>query len=117
MQRANLSTRAGDQPWHVRVAWGLASLAGFVLFWEVMALVIEHRDLPGPGAVFAAMMAWLDSGVRPDAHSVSTLCEAARPRYGAACLFDVSYDPERIQGATIPASRLVGGSPDAAPRP
>ena len=68
-------------------------------------------------AVFAAMMAWLDSGVRPDAHAVSTLCEAARPRYGAACLFDVSYDPERIQGATIPASRLVGGSPDAAPRP
>jgi len=62
MQRANLSTRAGDQPWQVRVAWGLASLAGFVLFWEVMALLIAHRHLPGPGAVFTAMMREFSNG-------------------------------------------------------
>ena len=79
----------------------------------------EHSALSPPEyvAVFEAMMAWLDSGIRPDAHAVSTLCEAARPRHGAACLFDVSYDPERIQGAAIPASQSVGGSPDVAPRP
>ncbi|MBX9861739.1 MAG: ABC transporter permease [Hyphomicrobium sp.] len=51
-----------DQPWQSRVAWGLGSLALFLVFWEVMALLIQHRHLPGPGLVFAAMMREFASG-------------------------------------------------------
>jgi len=55
----------------------------------------EHSALSAPEyvAVFDALMEWIDNGAKPDARSVATLCEAARPRYGAACLFDESYSP------------------------
>ncbi len=63
MQPFNLDSRAStDQPWHLRVAWGLGSLAGFLLFWELMALLIQHRHLPGPGQVFLAMQREFASG-------------------------------------------------------
>jgi NitT/TauT family transport system permease protein len=63
MQRANPIQRASsDQPWQTRVAWGLGSLAGFLLFWEVMALIIQHRHLPTPTVVFTAMMREAASG-------------------------------------------------------
>jgi NitT/TauT family transport system permease protein len=51
-----------DQPWQSRVAWGIGSLALFLVFWEVMALLIQHRHLPGPDVVFAAMMREFASG-------------------------------------------------------
>ena len=55
----------------------------------------EHSALNAPEyvAVFEALMAWIDQGAKPDARSVATLCEAASPRYGAACLFDEEYRP------------------------
>lgn len=57
MQRHNPVSRAStDEPWAVRVAWGIGSLIGFLVFWEVVALVIQHRHLPTPTVVFAAMM-------------------------------------------------------------
>lgn len=63
MQRLNTAPRARtDQPWPLRVAWGLGSLAAFLLFWEVMALLIDHRHLPTPAAVLAAMMREAASG-------------------------------------------------------
>ena len=63
MQRVNPIHRASsDQPWQTRVAWGLGSLAGFLLFWEVMALIIQHRHLPTPTVVFTAMMREAASG-------------------------------------------------------
>jgi NitT/TauT family transport system permease protein len=33
----------------------LASIAGFLLFWEVVALLIQHRHLPTPSVVIAVM--------------------------------------------------------------
>ncbi|MBL8844866.1 MAG: ABC transporter permease [Hyphomicrobium zavarzinii] len=63
MQRLNTASRArSDQSLLVRVAWGLGSIAGFLLFWEVMALIIQHRHLPTPTVVFSAMMRELASG-------------------------------------------------------
>ena len=55
----------------------------------------EHSALNAPEyvAVFEALMAWIDQGAKPDPRSVATLCEAASPRYGAACLFDEEYRP------------------------
>ena len=50
----------------------------------------EHSALSPPEyvAVFEALMGWIDHGVKPDARSVAALCETARPRYDAVCLFD-----------------------------
>ena len=45
-----------DQPWQSRVAWGVGSLALFLVFWEVMALLIQHLHLPCPVLAFASMM-------------------------------------------------------------
>lgn len=63
MQRLNTAPRArSDQPWPVRVAWGLGPIVGFLLFWEVLALLIQHRHFPPPTIVFAAMMREFASG-------------------------------------------------------
>ncbi|WP_447910364.1 hypothetical protein [Brevundimonas bullata] len=55
----------------------------------------EHSALSTPEyvAVFEALMTWIDQGAKPDPRSVATLCEAARVRYDAACLFDERYVP------------------------
>jgi NitT/TauT family transport system permease protein len=42
--------------------WGLVSIGGFLLFWEAIALLIQHRHLPTPVTVFAAMMGELLHG-------------------------------------------------------
>lgn len=57
----------------------------------------EHSALNAPEyvAVFEALTGWIDQGAKPDASSVAALCEAASPRYGAACLFDESFVPAR----------------------
>jgi len=39
-----------------RAAWGLTSIGGFLLFWEVLALLLQHRYLPTPTNVFAVML-------------------------------------------------------------
>lgn len=63
MQRFNPTvSTASDQPWPVRVAWGVGSLLAFLLFWEVLALIIQHRHLPAPTVVFAAMAREFASG-------------------------------------------------------
>jgi len=63
MQRLNPATLSGTaQPWWLRVAWGVGSIIGFLVFWEVMALLIQHRHLPTPTAVFAAMAREFESG-------------------------------------------------------
>jgi NitT/TauT family transport system permease protein len=66
MQRPNPIARASsDQPWQTRVAWGVGSLVGFLLFWEVLALLFQHRHLPTPTVVFAAMMREAATGELP----------------------------------------------------
>jgi NitT/TauT family transport system permease protein len=40
----------------------LASIGGFLLFWEAMALLIQHRHLPTPVVVFDAMVRELVHG-------------------------------------------------------
>ena len=56
MQRANSWTRASaDQSWAGRFGWSLLSLAAFLLFWEILALLIQHKHLPPPTEVAAAM--------------------------------------------------------------
>jgi NitT/TauT family transport system permease protein len=63
MQRANPAAfRSTEQPWPARVAWALGSIVAFLLFWEAMALLIQHRHLPAPTVVFAAMMREAASG-------------------------------------------------------
>lgn len=62
MQRPNPSRSADTPAWVSRLAWGLGSIAAFFVFWEVMALLIQHRHLPGPSVVFAAMMREAASG-------------------------------------------------------
>lgn len=63
MQRANVSAHARpDQPWPVRLAWGVGSIVAFLLFWEALALMLQHRHLPTPTVVFAAMMREFASG-------------------------------------------------------
>jgi NitT/TauT family transport system permease protein len=57
MQRANFAAIFGaEQSWTARLAWSLVSLSGFLVFWEVVALIVEHRHLPSPIAVAAAMV-------------------------------------------------------------
>lgn len=63
MQRYSPATRASsDQPWQIRVAWGVGSLLAFLAFWEVLALILQHRHLPAPTVVFAAMAREFASG-------------------------------------------------------
>lgn len=64
MQRPSPPLRASlsAEPWQLRIAWGAGSIAAFLLFWEVAALIAQHRHLPGPDVVFAAMMRELASG-------------------------------------------------------
>lgn len=63
MQRLNtaLRTSAAQTPFF-RIAWGVGSIVGFLLFWEAMALLIQHRHLPPPTEVFAAMAREFASG-------------------------------------------------------
>lgn len=63
MQRLNTAPRPrSEQPWQLRVAWGVGSIVGFLLFWEAIALIINHRHLPTPTVVFTAMMREFASG-------------------------------------------------------
>lgn len=62
MQRHNPVRRRELPAWLQRLTWGVASIAAFFVFWEVMALIIQHRHLPGPAVVFAAMMREFASG-------------------------------------------------------
>ena len=63
MQRVNPAALArAEQPWPLRVAWGLGSIVAFFLFWEALALLIQHRHLPTPTVVFAAMAREFASG-------------------------------------------------------
>ena len=62
MQRPNPLRKREAPAWLQRLIWGLGSIAAFFAFWEVMALIIQHRHLPGPTVVFAAMMRELASG-------------------------------------------------------
>jgi NitT/TauT family transport system permease protein len=63
MQRANAWAQGGaDQSWLVRLGWAFGSLFGFLLFWEVIALVIHHRHLPTPTIVAVAMVRELITG-------------------------------------------------------
>lgn len=45
-----------------RLGWVVGSIVAFFLFWEVMALIVQHRHLPGPSVVFASMWRELMSG-------------------------------------------------------
>lgn len=63
MQRANLGARLGaGASWQARLGWSFVSLAGFLVFWEILALIIQHRHLPTPSVVAAAMMHELATG-------------------------------------------------------
>ncbi len=65
MQRANPAARlrsADGGGWGGRLGWTAISLLGFLAFWEVMALVIQSRHLPGPIVVVQAMMGELING-------------------------------------------------------
>jgi NitT/TauT family transport system permease protein len=63
MQRVNTSARArDDDSWTTRLGWSVISLAGFLVFWEVLALLIQHRHLPSPIGVAATMMQELVNG-------------------------------------------------------
>jgi NitT/TauT family transport system permease protein len=63
MQRANLRAPGGDgQSWTVRLGWSLVSLGGFLVFWELMALLMQHRHLPSPVVVAGAMVQELTAG-------------------------------------------------------
>jgi NitT/TauT family transport system permease protein len=58
MQRANPAVRlrsTGDGGWSSRLGWTVISLLGFLAFWELMALIIQSRHLPGPIVVVQAM--------------------------------------------------------------
>lgn len=63
MQRLNTAPRASAaQAPFIRIAWAVGSIVGFLVFWEVMALLIQHRHLPPPTEVFAAMAREFASG-------------------------------------------------------
>jgi NitT/TauT family transport system permease protein len=63
MQRANPQSFARSGPhWAGRLLWTLGSIAGFFLFWEVIALLLDNRYLPTPTVVFAAMAREAASG-------------------------------------------------------
>jgi NitT/TauT family transport system permease protein len=63
MQRANVwVSSAAGQGWSQRLGWVLVSLLGFFAFWEILALVIQHRHLPSPITVAEAMLHELRNG-------------------------------------------------------
>lgn len=53
---------AETPPWLQRLVWGSVSIVAFFAFWEAMALILQHRHLPGPTVVFANMMREFASG-------------------------------------------------------
>jgi NitT/TauT family transport system permease protein len=65
MQRANPAARLRSTDgggWGGRLGWTAISLLGFLAFWELMALIIQSRHLPGPIVVVQAMMGELING-------------------------------------------------------
>ncbi|MFA5949503.1 MAG: ABC transporter permease [Hyphomicrobium sp.] len=63
MQRANPYAKATTaQHWSARLGWAAASIGGFLILWEVVAVVLQNRYLPPPTAVFAAMARETASG-------------------------------------------------------
>lgn len=46
----------------MRLGWFVASLVGFVLFWEVAADIVQSRHVPRPAAVLEAFLRELSSG-------------------------------------------------------
>ncbi len=63
MQRANAAATTGAAPpWAVRLGWSLASIVAFLLFWEVLAVLIQHRHLPTPVTVAKVMAREAASG-------------------------------------------------------
>jgi NitT/TauT family transport system permease protein len=52
-------------PTFARIGWTAASLAALVAVWQVVALILESRVLPGPGAVLAAGLRDTASGELP----------------------------------------------------
>ncbi|HKZ95626.1 MAG TPA: ABC transporter permease [Hyphomicrobiaceae bacterium] len=64
MQRVSVAALAGAYPaWAIRLGWSIASLVGFIVLWEVLADIIQHRHLPGPFTVLQAMGHELSSGL------------------------------------------------------
>jgi NitT/TauT family transport system permease protein len=63
MQRANAAAPYGASvTWTSRLGWSLLSLLSFLAFWEVLALLIQHRHLPTPTVVATAMVRELTAG-------------------------------------------------------
>lgn len=66
MQRANpLAHRNSELAWTGRLAWTAMSIAGFFVFWEIVALAAANRYLPTPTTVFAAMGREIANGELP----------------------------------------------------
>lgn len=64
MQRANPVAQTGEEEhWSARLIWMGVSMVGFLIFWEVLALLMANpRYLPTPTAVFADMGAEVANG-------------------------------------------------------
>jgi hypothetical protein len=66
----------------------------------VQSFTDEHEHskeaTPEYAALFRAMMAWIETGHKPDVASLASLCEAARDIYGEACHFDPSFFPKPL---------------------
>ena len=88
MQRANPAARLRSTDgggWSGRLGWTVISLLGFLAFWELMALIIQSRHLPGPIVVVQAMVQEMLNGEL--AHHVGiTLLRVAAAFVIAMCI-------------------------------
>lgn len=72
----------------------------------VQSFTDEHEHskeaTPEYAALFAAMLAWIERGVKPTVPALAAACEAARARYGEACHFDPAYQPKPLASRVYP---------------
>lgn len=60
--RASGSALSGNAAWLGRLGWSLGSLLIFILLWDVVALLVEHRHLPRPLQVLQTMVEQIQTG-------------------------------------------------------
>lgn len=75
----------------------------------VQSFTDEHEHskeaTPEYAALFRAMTAWIERGVKPTVSSLTAACETARANYGEACHFDPAFRPKPLSSRVYPRSK------------
>ncbi|TFZ04915.1 hypothetical protein [Ramlibacter rhizophilus] len=56
-------------------------------------------------ALMAALLRWVDEGVKPTPAAIAAACPAFEPKFGAGCSFDAAYTPPPLESRVPPRQR------------